>query len=119
MKVSFQQQLNDQEVLIERLKLKCLYGEFEEKKKLLQSKKSNTEKLITQLSQLAVQSQAVPAVKAASDKLNQFSAELFAGLDELQMKHEEKRIAIEQNKTMNIDLDFDMRMFEGFGSLRV
>ena len=95
------------------MKLKCLYGEFEEKKKLLLSKKSDTEKLITQLSQLAVQSQAVAAVKAASDKLNQFSAELFAGLDELQMKHNEKRIAIEQNKTMNIDLNLDMGRFDG------
>ena len=120
LQVSFQLQqklrkMSDQEVTVERLKLKCLQDDFDRKKIFLLTKKSDNEKLMTHLAQLEVRGQGLPAaaVKVSIEKLNLFSAELFAALDELQNKYEERRLAIEQQKSNNLDLEFDVSRFSG------
>ena len=116
--ISYHQQLklekhSNQDVIVERLKLKCLQCDFDSKKSSLLTKRSDNEKLIHHLSQLDTRGQQAAAVKAAVDKLNQFTAELYGGLDELQMKYDEKRLAIEQHRSNNLDLDFDLSRFAG------
>ena len=61
------------------------------------------------------QSQPGAAVKKAIEKLNLYAATLIAGLDELQMKYEERRRDIELHKSTNIDLDLDMARFASPG----
>ena len=117
-KVSFQlnlksQKMTEQEVLIERLKLKCLKTDFESKDSFFLSKKADNEKLIHNLNQMEMGNQSQPgaAVKAAIEKLNLYAAKLIAGRDELQIKYQERRRDIEMNKSTNLNLELDTAMF--------
>ena len=93
---------SEQEMEVERLKLKCLQDEFNHKKNFLLNKTSDNEKLIT-----------ITLHQDSLDKLNQFSAVLSAGLEELAMKYEERRLAIQQQRSNNLDLEFDLSRFSG------
>ena len=121
-RISFQlnlkaQKMTEQESLIARLKLKCLQTDFDCKNSFFLRKKADNEKLILHLSQMKMDGQSQPgaAVKAAIDKLNLYAAELIAGLDELQMKYHDRRLAIEQNSSTNLELDVDMGRLESPG----
>ena len=98
--------------VIKTLKLKCLKTDFESKKCFMQFKKTENEKLITHLNNLnsnETTQNNLSTIKSAIVKLNEYSARLYSGLENLQSAYEEKLRNIDQMSTsINFELNFDM-----------
>jgi len=108
----------DQDVtVVKSLKLRFLKTEFDGKKALLMNKNSENGKLITYLTNMNSNESnkaSFSAIKTSIDKLNEFSARLYNGIENLQAKYNDKVRLAEQSpgSLNNVELDFDLSSLE-------
>merc|ERR1719427_2492975 len=106
------QSSREQKALIKTLKLKCLKIDFEGTKAFLMGKKMETEKLVTYL---VNNNQAnLSTIQPSVDRLSEYSALLYQGMDDLQVKYEEKILKVESSpvSAVNVDMNFNISSFE-------
>jgi len=106
------QSSREQKALIKTLKLKCLKIDFEGTKAFLMGKKMETEKLMTYL---VNNNQAnLSTIQPSVDRLSEYSALLYQGMDDLQVKYEEKILKVETSpvSAVNVDMNFNISSFE-------
>ena len=106
------QSSREQKALIKTLKLKCLKIDFDGKKDLLMGKRMENEKL---MSYLVNNNQAsLSTIQPSLDKLSEYSTLLYQGMDNLQVKYEEKILKVETSpiSVANVDLNFNTSSFE-------
>eukprot|EP00090_Calanus_glacialis_P031446 TRINITY_DN5190_c0_g1_i2.p1 TRINITY_DN5190_c0_g1~~TRINITY_DN5190_c0_g1_i2.p1 ORF type:complete len:1519 (-),score=592.62 TRINITY_DN5190_c0_g1_i2:152-4708(-) len=101
---------------VKSLKLRCLKTEFDGKKTFLMSKNLENEKLITYLTNMnsnEANQASFSTIKSSIDKLNEFSARLYNGIETLQAKYEEKIRLVEQSPgAVPVELNFDSSSLE-------
>jgi len=112
-----QSQREQEMSMIKTLKLRFLKTEFDGKKALLMNKNLENEKLIGYLANMNSNESNqtnVSAIKSSMDKLNEFSAKLFNGLETLQARYDEKVRQVEQSpgSLTNVELNFDTSSLE-------
>ena len=120
-KVTYQQniklqQLADKDRAIKTLQLKCLKTDYEAKKAILSKKRSDNEQLIDHLTKMGPGNNAENAsLRSNIEKLNSWSANLFAALDNLHQRYEETKRSIDtstSNFQTNLEVNFDMSIVE-------
>jgi len=106
------QSSREQKALIKTLKLQCLKINFEGIKAFLMGKKMETEKLMTYL--VNNNQASLSTIQPSLDKLNEYSTLLYQGMDNLQVKYEEKILKVETSpvSVVNVDLNFNTSSFE-------
>jgi len=112
-----QSQREQETSMIKSLKLRFLKTEYDGKKALLMSKNLENEKLIgylTNMNSNESNQTNFSAIKSSLDKLNEFSAKLFNGLETLQARYDEKVRQVEQSpgSLANMELNFDTSSLE-------
>merc|ERR1712179_56514 len=112
-----QSQREQETSMIKSLKLRFLKTEYDGKKALLMSKNLENEKLIgylTNMNSSESNQTNFSAIKSSLDKLNEFSAKLFNGLETLQARYDEKVRQVEQSpgSLANMELSFDTSSLE-------
>merc|ERR1719186_1591942 len=106
------QSSREHKALIKTLKLKCLKIDFDGIKAFLMAKKMENEKL---MSYLVNNNQAsLSTIQPSLDKLSEYSTLLYQGMDNLQVKYEEKILKVETSpiSVANVDLNFNTCSFE-------
>ena len=121
-KVTYQQNIKlqqqaDKERAIKTLQLKCLKVDYEAKKAILSRKRSDNEQLIDHLTKIMGPGNSAEnaSLRSNIDKLNNWSANLFAALDNLHQRYEETKRSIDtsaSNFQTNLEVSFDMSIVE-------
>jgi len=106
------QSSREQKALIKTLKLKCLKIDFDGKKALLMGKRMENEKLMSYL--VNNNRASLSTIQPSIDKLSEYSTLLYQGMDDLQIKYEEKILKVETSpiSVANVDLNFNTSSFE-------
>jgi len=112
-----QSQREQEMSMVKSLKLRFLKTEYDWKKAFLVNKNLENEKLIgylTNINSNESNQASSTVIKSSMDKLNEFSAKLFNGLETLQAKYDEKVRQVEHSPASmnNIDLNFETSSLE-------
>jgi len=111
------QSSQEHEKLIKTLKLKSLKTNYDGIKSFLTRKRLDNEKLMTYLvnmNQTQTHQASISTIQSSLAKLNEYSARLHQGMDDLQVKYEEKILQVEAAPVSKakVDLTFDSTSFD-------